>query len=168
MLFTAGYSLARPTFSRCLLFEWAFFCACIHHLLKQCLWKEILSQQRIRHFKILQSRYFAYDVRIISSYSNNCCANSMVVLEVWLCHTVVRGSLFKLSLVQIYRTWLLFWQRFVCYSKSRQPAETYLRLGRLKFWTLHLNMACKCTSRLVLFKISEIMGEKKVIGNFHS
>ena len=35
-----------------------------------CLWKEILSQQRIRHFKILQSIYFAYDVRIISSYSN--------------------------------------------------------------------------------------------------
>jgi len=35
-----------------------------------CLWKEILSQQRIRHFKILQSIYFAYDVGIISSYSN--------------------------------------------------------------------------------------------------
>ena len=34
-----------------------------------CLWKEILSQQRIRHFKILQSIYFAYDVGIISSYS---------------------------------------------------------------------------------------------------
>jgi len=27
-----------------------------------CLWKEILSQQRIRHFKILQSIYFADDV----------------------------------------------------------------------------------------------------------
>jgi len=36
----------------------------------RCLWKEILSQQRIRHFKILQSIYFAYDVSIISSYSN--------------------------------------------------------------------------------------------------
>jgi len=35
-----------------------------------CLWKEILSQQRIRHFKILQSIYFAYDVSIISSYLN--------------------------------------------------------------------------------------------------
>ena len=35
-----------------------------------CLWKEILSQQRIRHFKILQSIYFAYDVGISSSYSN--------------------------------------------------------------------------------------------------
>jgi len=35
-----------------------------------CLWKEILSQQRIRHFKILQSIYFAYDVGIISPYSN--------------------------------------------------------------------------------------------------
>jgi len=35
-----------------------------------CIWKEILSQQRIRHFKILQSIYFAYDVGIISSYSN--------------------------------------------------------------------------------------------------
>ena len=34
------------------------------------LWKEILSQQRIRQFKILQSIYFAYDVGIISSYSN--------------------------------------------------------------------------------------------------
>jgi len=34
-----------------------------------CLWKEILCQQRIRHFKILQSIYFAYDVGIISSYS---------------------------------------------------------------------------------------------------
>jgi len=32
-----------------------------------CLWKEILSQQRIRYFKILQSIYFAYDVGIISS-----------------------------------------------------------------------------------------------------
>jgi len=28
------------------------------------LWKEILSQQRIRCFKILQSIYFAYDVGI--------------------------------------------------------------------------------------------------------
>ena len=37
---------------------------------KYCLWKEILSQQRIRHFKILQSIYFACDVGIISSYSN--------------------------------------------------------------------------------------------------
>jgi len=27
---------------------------------EHCLWKEILSQQRIRHFKILQSIYFAY------------------------------------------------------------------------------------------------------------
>jgi len=35
-----------------------------------CLWKEILSQQRIRHYKILQSTYFAYDVGIISSYSS--------------------------------------------------------------------------------------------------
>jgi len=35
-----------------------------------CLWKEILSQLRTRHFKILQSIYFAYDVGIISSYSN--------------------------------------------------------------------------------------------------
>jgi len=35
-----------------------------------CLWKEILSQQRIGHFKILQSIYFAYNVGIISSYSN--------------------------------------------------------------------------------------------------
>ena len=32
-----------------------------------CLWKEILSQQRIRHFKILQSIYFVYDVGIINS-----------------------------------------------------------------------------------------------------
>ena len=37
---------------------------------KQCLWKEILSQQRIRHFKILQSVYFAYDVGMLNSYSN--------------------------------------------------------------------------------------------------
>jgi len=34
---------------------------------KHCLWKEILSQQRIRHFKVLQSIYFAHDVGIISS-----------------------------------------------------------------------------------------------------
>ena len=33
----------------------------------QCLWKEVLSQQRIRHIKILQSIYFAYNVGIISS-----------------------------------------------------------------------------------------------------
>jgi len=39
-------------------------------LLKHCLWKEIFSQQRIRDFKILQGIYFAYDVGIISSYSN--------------------------------------------------------------------------------------------------
>jgi len=39
-------------------------------IIKHCLWKEVLSQQRIRHFKILQSIYFAYDVGIISSYSN--------------------------------------------------------------------------------------------------
>jgi len=37
---------------------------------KHCLWKEILPQKRIRHYKILQSIYFAYDVGIISSYSN--------------------------------------------------------------------------------------------------
>jgi len=37
------------------------------------LWKEILSQQRIRHFKILQSIYFAYDVVVIRSYSNRIC-----------------------------------------------------------------------------------------------
>jgi len=30
----------------------------------------ILSQQKIRHFKILQSMYFVYEVGIISSYSN--------------------------------------------------------------------------------------------------
>jgi len=30
--------------------------------------KEVLSQLRIRHFKILQSIYFAYEVGIISSY----------------------------------------------------------------------------------------------------
>ena len=36
---------------------------------KDCLWKEILSQQRIRHFKISQSIYFVYDVGIISSHS---------------------------------------------------------------------------------------------------
>ena len=35
--------------------------------LSQCMWKEVLSQQRIRQFKILQSMYFAYDVGIISS-----------------------------------------------------------------------------------------------------
>jgi len=34
------------------------------NVLQLCLWKEILSQQRIRHFKIL---HFAYDVGIISS-----------------------------------------------------------------------------------------------------
>jgi len=39
-------------------------------MLYNCLWKEILSQQRIRHFKILQSINFAYDVGIITSYSN--------------------------------------------------------------------------------------------------
>jgi len=39
---------------------------CIRHC-TMCLWKEILSQQRIRHFKILQSIYFAYNVGIISS-----------------------------------------------------------------------------------------------------
>jgi len=37
---------------------------------KQCIWKETLSQQKIRHFNILQSIHFAYDVAIISSYSN--------------------------------------------------------------------------------------------------
>ena len=42
----------------------------VRKLTKHRLWKEILSQQRIRHFEILQSIYFAYDVGIISSYSN--------------------------------------------------------------------------------------------------
>jgi len=47
-----------------------------------CLWKEILSQQRIRHFKILQSVYFAYDVGIISYYSNSQAkATSHAVME---------------------------------------------------------------------------------------
>jgi len=39
-------------------------------LREHCLWKEILSQQRIRHFKILQSIHFAHDEGSISSYSN--------------------------------------------------------------------------------------------------
>jgi len=39
-------------------------------LIEHSLWKEILSQQRIKHSKILQSVYFAYDVGIISPYSN--------------------------------------------------------------------------------------------------
>ena len=34
---------------------------------KRSLWKEVLSQQKIRHFEILLSIYFAYDVGIISS-----------------------------------------------------------------------------------------------------
>ena len=34
-----------------------------------CLWKKILSQPRIKRFKILQSIYFAHDVGITSSYS---------------------------------------------------------------------------------------------------
>jgi len=38
-------------------------------LLKHCLWKEILYQKRIRHWA-LTAYYFAYDVGIISSYSN--------------------------------------------------------------------------------------------------
>jgi len=37
--------------------------------MKTCLSKEILSQQK-SHTKILQSIYFAYEVGIISSYSN--------------------------------------------------------------------------------------------------
>jgi len=32
---------------------------------KHCLWKEILSQQSNRHFKILQGIYFTYDAGII-------------------------------------------------------------------------------------------------------
>jgi len=39
-------------------------------LIEHSVWKEILSQQRIKHSKILQSVYFAYDVGIISPYSN--------------------------------------------------------------------------------------------------
>jgi len=33
----------------------------------------MLSQERIKHFNIIQSIYFAYDVGIISSYSNRIC-----------------------------------------------------------------------------------------------
>jgi len=54
--------------------KWRSFASSLRSMLKlrstvyeQCLWKEILFQQRIRHFKILQSIYFAYDVGIISS-----------------------------------------------------------------------------------------------------
>ena len=42
----------------------------LRHWCQPCLWKDILFQQIIRHFKILQSIYFAYDVGVISSYSN--------------------------------------------------------------------------------------------------
>jgi len=50
------------------------------------LWKDILSQQRIRHFKILQSIYFAYDVGIISSYSNRHWRLSYILLwNKWQC-----------------------------------------------------------------------------------
>ena len=50
------------------------------------LWKEILSQQRMRHFKILQSIYFAYDVGIISSYSNRNWRLSYILLwNKWQC-----------------------------------------------------------------------------------
>jgi len=52
-----------------------------------CLWKEILSKQRIRHFKIVQSIYFAYDAGIISSYSNRMSINTSpeVIENVGLC-----------------------------------------------------------------------------------
>jgi len=50
-------------------------------MLYTCLWKEIISQQRIRHFKILQSIYFAYDVGIISSYSDRINALHLVELQ---------------------------------------------------------------------------------------
>jgi len=46
------------------------FLQLLSSILESCLWKEILFQQRIRHFKILQSIYFAYDIGIVSSYSN--------------------------------------------------------------------------------------------------
>jgi len=54
----------------CVQLEWrlsvphASFSTCF---LVFCLWKEILSQDRIGHFKILQSTYFTY---VISSYAN--------------------------------------------------------------------------------------------------
>jgi len=53
-----------------LLFYMQLFLQLLSSVLESCPWIEILSQQRIRHFKILQSIYFAYDVGIISSYSD--------------------------------------------------------------------------------------------------
>jgi len=55
--------------------------------MEDCLWKEILSQQRIRHFKILQSIYFACNVGIISSYSNRNWRLFYIVLwNKWQCN----------------------------------------------------------------------------------
>jgi len=57
LLFTVtGTNFSVPSFNLSIFWHW--------------LWNEILSQQRIKHFKILQSIYFAYEVGIISSYSN--------------------------------------------------------------------------------------------------
>ena len=58
----------------------------LKHFQKHCLWKEILSQQRIRHFKILQSIYFAYDVGIISCYSNR-------IKNIWKVSTINKTTL---------------------------------------------------------------------------
>jgi len=55
-------NLLPPTLTQLFSFK------CLTLYIVQCLWKEVLSQQRIRHFKILQSIYFAHDVGISSSY----------------------------------------------------------------------------------------------------
>jgi len=66
---------------------WFYDCLRSSTEIEHCLWKEILSQQRIRHFKILQSIYFAYDVGIISSYSNRDWRLSYILVwNKWQCN----------------------------------------------------------------------------------
>jgi len=66
--FTLFIALLYIVISQRFLFHTSTFF--LWHAVTHCLWKEILSQQRIRHFKILQSISFAYDVGITNSYSN--------------------------------------------------------------------------------------------------
>ena len=66
---------------------WFYDCLRSSTEIEDCLWKEILSQERIRHFKILQSIYFAYDVGIISYYSNRNWRLSYILLcNKWQCN----------------------------------------------------------------------------------
>jgi len=96
-----------------------------------CLWKEILSLQRIRHFKNLQSIYFAYDVGIISSYSTGISYSNRMYWAHYLVQTF-KNSIFWIVAPSLWRIMLWF-----CFISGAEAI-----LNTIDFCSWHM-LSCK-------------------------